>query len=93
MQGQVDGQVKVAGIAPRADGDQREQPRVVRGVRPLGSGQEAAYLRQRVAEDVGEPVAVPDQALDGIEPVAVADCIGPRGPARTARPASAAPSG
>jgi hypothetical protein len=40
-------------------------------VRAMASD-EAAHLRQRVVEDVGQPVAVLDQVLDGVEPATAA---------------------
>jgi hypothetical protein len=64
----VEGLVEVTGVAACADGDQREQPRIARGVLPRGGGSEAAHLRQGVVEDVRQPVAVGDQVLDGVEP-------------------------
>jgi len=54
------GLVKAAGVAARADGNEREQPRIARGVFAHGGSREAAQLRQGVVEDVGQPVAVGD---------------------------------
>ena len=55
-------------ITTGADGDQRQQAGFAFGVRPHRSRQKAAHLSQRIAEDVGQPVAVVDQPLDGVEP-------------------------
>ena len=68
----VEGLVEMAGIATRADGDQGEQPCVAGGVLARRGGHKAAHLRQGVVEDVRQPVAVGDQMLDGVEPVAAA---------------------
>jgi hypothetical protein len=40
-------------------------------IRSTGN-RKALQLRQRVVQDVGQPVAVPDQALGEIEPVLAA---------------------
>jgi hypothetical protein len=56
----VEGLVEVTRIAARADGDQREQPRIACRVLPHGGGSEAAHLRQGVVKDVRQAVAVLD---------------------------------
>ena len=66
----VEGLVEMAGVAARADGDERQQPRIAGRVGACGGGHEAAHLRQGVVEDVGQAVPVFDQVLDGVEPTA-----------------------
>jgi hypothetical protein len=67
----VEGLVEVAAIAAGAQGDQRQQARVVRGLKPADRRQEAAHLRQGVVVDVAESVAVANQGLGGVEPAGV----------------------
>ena len=67
----VEGLVEMAGIATRADGDERQQPRIAGCVGARHGGNEATHLRQGVVEDVGQTVAVLDQVLDGVKPAAV----------------------
>lgn len=64
----VEGLVEVAGIATGAKRDQRQQPRIARGVLAAHGRQKTAHLRQRVVVDVGEAVTVADQGLGGVEP-------------------------
>ena len=67
----VQGLVKLAGLATRADRNQRQQPRITRRIAPAGRRHECAQLPEGIAEDVGQPVAVLDQMLDGVDPAAV----------------------
>jgi hypothetical protein len=56
----VEGLVQMAGIAARANGDERQQPRIAGRVASRRGGHEAAHLRQGVVEDVGQAVPVFD---------------------------------
>ena len=74
----VQGLVEVFGVTPACDRDQGQQTRVCGRLLPVDGIGEAARLRQGVVKNVGQTVAVGDQALDGIEPDA-----GPSGAAGT----------
>src|SRR5579884_2633318 len=81
----VEGLVELARVAAGADSDQRQQSGVPCGVGPGRGRHEAAQLRQRVVEDVGQSVAVVDQVLGDVEPPA-AVVVG------TFRPGASTPS-
>jgi hypothetical protein len=78
----VQGLIELARVATGADGDQRQPPRITRRVRACRRGHEAAQLGQRVVQDVGQPVAVPDQVLDRIKPSAFATAVALTGTSR-----------
>ena len=64
--------VEVFGVAPAANGDQGQESGIARAVQARAGSRKALQLRQRVVQDVGQPVAVPDQALGEVEPVLAA---------------------
>ena len=64
--------IEVLGVAPAANGDQGQELGVTRSICAHAGSSKALQLRQRVVQDVGQPVTVPDQALCEVEPVLAA---------------------
>ena len=60
--------IEVFGVAPAANGDQGQELDVTRAVHTHNGLCKTFQLSQRVVQDVGQPVAVPDQALGEVEP-------------------------
>ena len=60
--------IEVFGVAPAANGDQGQELGITRAVHTYAGSSKPFQLRQRVVEDVGQPVAVRDQALGEVEP-------------------------
>ena len=64
--------IEVFGVAPAANGNQGQELGITRAVQARAGSSKTFQLRQRVVQDVGQPVAVPDQALGKVEPVLAA---------------------
>lgn len=64
--------IEVFGVAPAANGDQGQELGIARTVQTHNGLCKTFQLRQRVVQDVGQPVAVRDQALGEVEPVLAA---------------------
>ena len=78
----VQGLIKLPRVAAGSDGDQRQPPRITRRFRKCRREHKTAQLPQRVVQDVGQPVAVPDQVLDRIKPSAFATAVALTGTSR-----------
>ena len=64
--------IEVFGVAPAANGDQGQELGIAHTVHTRAGSRKTFQLRQRVVQDIGQPVAVPDQALGEVEPVLAA---------------------
>ena len=64
--------IEVFGVAPATNGDQGQELGIAHTVHTHAGSRKTFQLRQRVVQDVGQPVAVPDQALGEFEPVLAA---------------------
>jgi hypothetical protein len=60
--------IEVFGVAPTANCNQGQELGITRAVHAHNGICKALQLRQRVVQDVGQPVAVLDQALGEVEP-------------------------
>jgi hypothetical protein len=64
--------IEVFGVTPAANGNQGQELGITRAVHSHAGSRKTFQLRQRVVKDVGQPVAVVDQALGKVEPVLTA---------------------
>ena len=64
--------IEVFGVAPAANGNQGQELGITRAVHTHNGLCKTLQLRQRVVQDVGQAVAVVDQALGKVEPVLTA---------------------
>jgi hypothetical protein len=60
--------IEVFDVAPTANGNQGQELGIARAVQTHNGLCKAFQLRQRVVQDVGQPVTVADQALGDVEP-------------------------
>lgn len=64
--------IEVFGVTPAANGNQGQELGITRAVHTHNGLCKTLQLGQRVVQDVGQPVAVLNQALGEVEPVLAA---------------------